>query len=168
MKKITKLLILAGILFAFNNKLSAQSDQYIGINSGVGLASNSTQTYAGLSYENRFSNVFGFESGILKRKFYTEDYGFSYITMPLSLKIYTNIININLGAEGGLFTGADIYTSSNYTVAWNSQFYYSIFGKISHDFSLSKSFYLEPEIFINHNSVESVSFGAGIKLKYLL
>ncbi|MGC3977722.1 MAG: hypothetical protein QM751_05500 [Paludibacteraceae bacterium] len=160
---------LVGFLILSNLTAFSQSDQYIGLEYGLGTSLDDVNhTSFGITYENRFSNHFGFESGILNRTNYDSMYKFSYLEIPVSIKFYSKAININLGANGGLFTGARSYSSG--ILNWDTPLSIAAQIKLSHDFVLSSALTLEPSIYCIPFSTldDNVLFGIGIKLKYLL
>ncbi|VBB44740.1 exported hypothetical protein [uncultured Paludibacter sp.] len=164
--------LLASLLLASNSSLFSQSDQYVGIECGFGSSIDKiNQTAVGISYENRFTNHFGVESGIFSRNSFTSDYKYRHLEIPVSIKFYSKAFNLSAGINSGLFTGAKSYSDGE-TLSWNKPFNFDVLVKLSHDFDVSSAFTLEPEIIcipVTTSKVNnSVGFGVGIKLKYLL
>lgn len=161
---ISSVLLITSVFTAFS-----QSDQYVGAEFNFGTSvGGSNQTAYGISYENRFSNHFGIESGLFSTTTFDTVWKYRYLEAPLLLKFYSKPFNLSLGAKGGLFTGAGSYSEG--TLFWGEPYNISLLIKLSRDFELSRSLILEPEIICTplNNLEENVYFNVGIKLKYLL
>ncbi len=192
MKKtlIPKLLsFLLFISFCFN--AFSQKKDFLGVNiSGEIRAegenmilNNKVGMLLGFSYERKFHNNFGAETGILYRanpvNIYLPEGSINqktiiegFFSVPLVLKFYSGIINISLGGCFDYFIGGydPKPVSDLKLIDYNidPKYYLGIICKVSKDIKISEKLILEPEIKINAipNPSEQSYIGMGIKLKY--
>lgn len=97
----------------------------------------------------------------------------SYLSLPISYKFYSNIVNFTTGISFDAFLGGKYLNQhsnvvmSSYDI--NPKLYVGWNFKVGKDFDLSQKLVLEPEIQYNPIFNYGYSFyGASIKLKYKL
>lgn len=164
------------ICLASSATTSAQEQstgQYLGFGYNLSTSLDKTknnQTAFGLVYENRFAKNLGIETGFYSRNFYYSLYKNRHLEVPVLLKFYSDAINISAGVSGGLFAGSKSYYGNVY-IDDNYKYSLSAIVKVGHDFYLSESLIIEPEIvaipFAIHTDNKQVMAGLGVKIKYL-
>ncbi len=161
------------LLLMTSSKLVAQAShtgQYLGFgyNLATSVHKTNNQTSLGLVYENRFTNSLGIETGLYTRNFYYSLYKNRHIEIPVLLKFYSNAVNLSVGVSGGFFAGSESYYD-NVDITDNNKYNVSVIAKAGHDFYLSESLIIEPEVVVipfTHIDNKEVSVGLGVKLKY--
>ncbi len=161
-KKKSLLLIMVLISFSVN----AKNDNMLGIYSFYSNSSTLNRFVYGISIENKLTNYLGVNYGIaLVNK--TEGSLYKFYSLPVSLKLYTKIVHVSLGANVDLLykelADANI-PSYHYGV-----FDFGVFGKIGKEIKIINNFYIEPEITLGYMGVlsEYVYLGGGIIAKIL-
>lgn len=187
---IPKLLLFL-IIINFSSNAFSQKKDFLGVNisgeiraDGENLILNkNVGLHAGLSYERKFHNYFGAETGIYYRAnpvniFIQSGYvnqqtiTEGFVSVPVLVKFYSGIVNVSLGGCFDYFIGGyDFKPESDISlIDYNidPKFYLGIVCKISKDIKISEKLILEPEIKINGfpAPADHSFIGLGIKLKY--
>ena len=156
-----KLTILFLLLFLLNSALSAQNRTLIGVN----LTTNyDTYTFikpeAGLIFERQITLHSGIEAGINYRTYQLQLYFLvnnqsyyplineKYISIPVSCKFYTKVINASLGISYDYYIGWSQRNSDADVVSYRQEYDYYLgpFAKISRQINLGNNLVLEPEL----------------------
>ena len=179
------------ILFAFfllaSMSLTAQKQEFIGVGINSEIKNGETMhSGVAFSYENRLSNHNGFEIGINQRSadryitipvgdgtYQTSHIMESYLSMPVTYKFYSNIVNLSTGLSLDYFVGWKDITKfgviehTSYNI--DPKFFVGWVLKVGKTIPLSTKFNLEPEIQFNPIFKYGYSYyGAAVKLKYKL
>ncbi len=167
----------------------AQKQEFIGIslNSEIPSGDNIKAGF-GVLYENQLSKHHGFELGLnyrskIESNYFTipasgivnqlADIREDYLSLPISYKFYSNIVNLSTGISFDYFVGWKDLTKfgnvelTSYSV--DPKLYVGWIFKVGKTIKLSSKFILEPEIQLNPIFDYGYSYyGAFIKLKYKL
>ena len=147
------------------------------------ILNNKVGMLIGFSYERKFHNNFGAETGILYRanpvNIYFPDVNINqrtiiegFVSVPVLLKFYSGIINISLGGCFDYFIGGYDPQPMLYSklIAYdiNPKYFLGIVCKVSKDIKISEKLILEPELkYSAYPPPGDFSyFGIGIKVKY--
>lgn len=167
----------------------AQSKQFVGIGINPEIRSNSVPSLGfGLQYENQISKHHGFEINLNYRSYrldylYTDpllgavDLTFkvreNYLSVPVSYKLYTSIVNFSAGLTFDYFVNADNLSEttniemSSYKL--DPRIFIGCLFKVGKSFQLSNKLAIEPELYYNPVFSYGYSYyGASVKLKYKL
>jgi hypothetical protein len=175
------------LLFALSTSLlslDAQKKTRLGINLTSNYDENTYYTpEAGLVFERQFSKHSGIEAGLNYRTYQVQLYliynnesyypfiSEHYISMPLTYKLYTRIINLSLGLTYDYYIGFrqldEDLTVTSYHMGYD--YYMGAIGKISKEIMLGDDLILEPEIKVNL-LFDEISYknyiGFGLNLKF--
>ena len=165
------------VLFACVNCIAFSQDQIsIGVNATSGFLSDlsgnmyNASTY-GLSFERKFTNNFGFETGYYNKSYIFSDMylNVKYNSIPLFLKYYSSFVNISGGLNIDFLNEIQTF-SPQFIVTDLNYFYPILIGvnlKISKDFQINEKLTLEPEAAVNYNSNNiAFQYTFGMKFKY--
>lgn len=164
---------------------SQQKQQYLSANVSGLLSDGSRFSPAfGIAYEEKFATHHGYELGLNYRSKTRDIYVItnnildytvreSYLSLPISYKFYSNIVNFTTGISFDAFLGGKYLNQhsnvvmSSYDI--NPKLYVGWNFKVGKDFDLNDKFRLEPEILFNPIFNYNYSFyGISVKLKYKL
>ena len=183
-----KIIILIVLCISIPN--FAQNKQFVGIGINTEFKSNSIMTPGfGISYENQIATHHGVEinlnyrSARLELRYTNVEQGANnllfnvrenYLSIPVSYKIYSNIVNLSAGLTFDYFVNADIWTTedtsievTDYTI--NPKMYMGCIFKIGKSFRLSDKLFIEPELYMNPIfKFNYTYYGASAKFKYKL
>lgn len=164
-KKKSLLLIIALISLS----VYAKNDNMIGI---YNIYTNSPAINSfgyGVSIENKLTNYLGVNYGIaLKNNIEpAANRLYKFYSLPVSLKLYTKIVNISLGANVD-FSYKEI-VNGNISFYHSDTFDFGTFGKIGKEIKIKNNFYIEPEITIGYlgRLSDYAYLGGGIIAKIL-
>ncbi len=161
-KKKSLLLLMALISFS----LYAKKDNMIGIYNIYTISSSINSFGYGISIENKLTDYLGVNYGFaLINK--TEGSLSKFYSLPVSLKLYTKIVNVSLGANVDLLYKE--LADGNIPFYHYGLFDFGVFSKIGKEINIIKNFYIEPEITIGYMGLlsEYHYLGGGIIAKIL-
>ena len=166
MKHQTKKKFLLLIVALMSLSVYAKNDNMIGI---YNIYTNSPAINSfgyGISIENKLTDYLGVNYGIASVN-KTEGTLCKYYSLPLSLKLYTKIVNFSLGANVDFLYKEIVY--NNITLYDNGLIDFGLFSKIGKEIKIIKNFYIEPEITLGYMGLlsEYHYLGAGIIAKVL-
>lgn len=184
--KIKSLKTLTLFLFLlFPSILPAQNKTIVGFNLTTNYDYYTTiKPEAGLIFEKQLTTHSGFETGINFRTYQWELYVLinnqsyypliseKYISIPLSYKYYTKIVNASLGITYDYYVGWSQKNSSidvtNFTKTDN--YYLGLLAKISKPIRLDQDLVIEPELKANILLIPSLIeyYGLGITVRFNL
>ena len=124
----------------------------------------------GLTYDQALSGSWGVETGLLAKTKYLleENASMDFDQIPLIAKFYSNIVNIGLGLNANIYTGARSI-DKNATFAGFDDFRNAnieAIVKLGHDFNLGETNWLfEPSLLFIHAD-DTFYIGLGAKLKF--
>ena len=131
--------------------LTAQSNLRIGFKGSVGTTLGSSSNAAGFELEHKFSKSLGYDFAVFHKTITAfNPVNLHFIHLPVSLKFYTQYINVSAGLSADYFIGHSVregYTQSSADV--NPAFQLGFIGKVSKDISITKHLVLEPEVYLN-------------------
>jgi hypothetical protein len=161
---VFRIIMLLSALSASQLSLNAQKKTCLGINLTSNYDEITTITpETGLVFERQFSKHSGIETGINYRTYQVQYYllinnesyypfiSERYISVPLTYKFYTKIINLSLGLTYDYYIGFrqldEGLKLTSYHVGY--EYYMGAIGKISKKIVLGDDLILEPEIKVN-------------------
>ncbi len=181
---LTRIILIILLVFQSHENIAAQQKSRIGINITTNILSYSyVKPEIGLVFERQFTAHSGIEANLnfrtFAREFYTGSGGGSsvyhlvnerYITIPVTYKYYTKIVNASLGVSYDYYLGwKEQYLSQGLVSYWpGADYYIGAIGKISRQFALGEKFVLEPEVKFNITLVpyDKYYFGIGLVGKF--
>ena len=180
---ILRFLILILLAFQFQATILAQQKTRLGLNLTTNIDQFSNiKPEIGFLFERKITNHSGFETGINYRTYQQQflviinnesSYPYiseKFISIPISYKFYSKIINAGLGITYDYYLGwKQLGGSTEITSYWPGDDYFiGLIGKISRQISLSENFILEPEIKFNLLIIPSDRhyFGFGLITKF--
>jgi len=179
-----RIIILLSALLVLQLSLYSQKKTRLGIDLTSNYDENTSfKPEAGLIFERQFSKHSGIEAGLNYRTnqvqlymiYNNESYypfiSEHYISVPLTYKYYTRIINLSLGLSYDYYIGYrqldDDLTVTSYHMGYD--YYMGALAKVSRQICLGDDLVLEPEIKVNllYDEISVKNYiGFGLSLKF--
>ena len=180
---ILRFLILLLLIFQFQTTILAQQETRLGLNLTTNIDQFSNiKPEIGILFERKITNHSGFETGINYRT-YQQNFLFiidnqstyptlneMFISIPISYKFYSKIVNAGLGITYDYYLGWKQLGGSTELTSYlpGNDYFMGLIGKISRLISLGDNLILEPEIKFNLLIIPSERhyFGFGLITKF--